>query len=100
MLHSLPAAKQALGPKPAMVDPVRGPSPDAHHPAALDGDVASAAVAAENTGGLHPLVDVACLDARLQRRVYAVRPKPAAGVGCAGAPDVGNTVNHELTSRK
>jgi len=52
------APVQAFGAEPAVVDHVGGAAPHADHPAVLDGDVAAAAVAAQQRGALHPPVRV------------------------------------------
>ncbi|GAA3336524.1 hypothetical protein GCM10020358_09010 [Amorphoplanes nipponensis] len=77
-----------------MVDHVGGPAADADHPAVLDGDVAPAAVAAQQTGARDPPVHVRVGQAVLEVLVDPGRPDRPAGVGRAGPPDVGDAIDH------
>jgi hypothetical protein len=54
---SLPAVK-ALGSETAMIDAILGSTANTDHPAVLDCDVESAAVAAQQTGRRYPGINV------------------------------------------
>ena len=95
--HPGNTAEQALRPQSAMVHPVDGPSPDPDHLFIFDRDVASTTVAAEHTGGLHPPVDI-CLEHSIgEFLIHSDRPMLASRERGPFAPNVSNSVRHQIT---